>query len=79
MTNYEIYVRALELDKAGNWEEAHGLVDGITSREAARIHAYLHRKEGDEWNANYWYRMAGAEFYHGSLDEEWTELYDSFK
>jgi hypothetical protein len=42
---------------------------------AARIHAYLHRKEGDNWNSRYWYRQAGAMFPAGmSLEEEWDAL-----
>ena len=39
-----------------------------------RLHAYLHRKEGDRFNANYWYRRAGTSFFAGSLGDEWSEL-----
>jgi hypothetical protein len=38
------------------------------------VHAYLHRKEGDESNAAYWYRRAGKPIARGSLDEEWTGI-----
>ena len=34
------------------------------------IHAYLHRKEGDKWNAGYWYRRANREYPKISLEEE---------
>ena len=34
------------------------------------IHAYLHRDEGDDWNAKYWYRQAGRPFPQISLAEE---------
>jgi hypothetical protein len=42
---------------------------------AARIHAYLHRKEGADWNSRYWHRRAGSEFPEGmSLEAEWEGL-----
>lgn len=58
----------------GNWQKAHDLVDGLAGSKAERIHAYLHRKEGDIWNAKYWYRRAGLNMPSKSLDEEWLEL-----
>jgi hypothetical protein len=49
-------------------------MDGAT---AARIHAYLHRKEGDEWNSRYWYRRAGTSYPENmSLAQEWEYLVD---
>ena len=42
--------------------------------DAMAVHAYLHRKGGEEWNANYWYRRAGEQFRRASLQEEWTAL-----
>jgi hypothetical protein len=65
---------ALWWDAKGDWDKAHGCVDGESGKDAARIHAYLHRKEGDAGNAGYWYNTAGASFYKGSLDAEWGEL-----
>lgn len=42
---------------------------------AARIHAYLHRKEGDEWNSKYWHRRAGSVHPQKlSLEQEWESL-----
>jgi hypothetical protein len=38
------------------------------------VHAYLHRKEGEEWNANYWYRRAGEQYRRTTLKEEWCAL-----
>ncbi|MEY4699958.1 MAG: hypothetical protein RL326_145, partial [Pseudomonadota bacterium] len=40
----------------------------------AAIHAYLHRKEGDTWNADYWYRKAKRPSFTGTLHEEWESL-----
>jgi hypothetical protein len=38
------------------------------------VHAYLHRKEGAEWNANYWYTRAGRRFHRPTLESEWEAL-----
>jgi hypothetical protein len=67
-------LRALWLDGTGDWAGAHGTVDDLETKAAARVHAYIHRKEGDLDNARYWYRRAGAAPFSGSLDDEWTEL-----
>lgn len=72
------YLKALEEDKVGNWEKAHTLVQDINTTEAAWIHAYLHRKEGDQWNAKYWYNRANKPVFQGSLDEEWHQLQEYF-
>jgi len=66
---------ALWYDAKGNWEAAHNVAQ---SQEGVRdydlLHAYLHRKEGDNWNANYWYKRAKSKMPHVSLAEEWEEL-----
>jgi hypothetical protein len=67
-------LQALWWDAKGDWAKAHGCVDGESGKDAARIHAYLHRKEGDKGNASYWYGAADSTFYAGSLDAEWGEL-----
>jgi hypothetical protein len=38
------------------------------------VHAYLHRKEGDSWNADYWYRKAGKKRPDVSLEQEWETI-----
>ena len=72
------FQKALFFDHQGDWSKAHDLVDGHPGKEAAHIHAYLHRKEGDQWNAGYWYRQANKEMFTGSLDEEWENLWQLF-
>ncbi len=72
------YIEALKADHDGDWEKAHNIVQDMESNEAAWIHAYLHRKEGDEWNAGYWYRRANKPFFKGSLENEWKELWEYF-
>jgi hypothetical protein len=65
---------ALWHDGRGDWESAHRIAQDITAPEGSWIHAYLHRKEGDESNAAYWYRRAGQPVARGTLDEEWARI-----
>jgi hypothetical protein len=65
---------ALWLDRKGEFDRAHAIAQDIPGAEGASIHAYLHRKEGDEDNARYWYRRAGAEMPSESLESEWKRL-----
>ena len=69
---------ALWHDGRGNWARAHEIVQGEKGKTAARVHAYLHRKEGDLANADYWYNRAGAERPGGRLEAEWEELVRQF-
>ncbi len=71
-------LKALWYDAKGDWKLAHEQVDHLTSKSASRIHAYLHRKEGDIWNADYWYRKAGERRPEISLDEEWEVLVERY-
>jgi hypothetical protein len=73
-----IYLRALWYDGKENWKTAHDLVDKMEDRKAYWVHAYLHRKEGDIWNADYWYNRAGRKRPAVSLDEEWEQLVNAF-
>jgi len=68
---------ALWHDEAGDWDEAHRVAQDIDSEMGARIHAYLHRKEGDIDNAGYWYGRAGVAPFNGRLGEEWQSLVSS--
>lgn len=72
------YLQALWYDARGDWERAHEIVQDIETNEAALIHAYLHRKEGDLFNADYWYRRADAVRPDSGLDAEWEALVMKF-
>ncbi|MBI3220250.1 MAG: hypothetical protein HYZ44_12125 [Bacteroidetes bacterium] len=67
-------LQALWLDANGDWEAAHEKIQDDPSAEAGWIHAYLHRKEGDEGNARYWYNRAGKKFPSLTLPEEWRVI-----
>jgi hypothetical protein len=58
----------------GNWDAAHRLVQDDDSSDAAWVHAYLHRVEGDLSNAAYWYRRAGKPVATGELQVEWDAV-----
>jgi len=58
----------------GDWDQAHRIVQGDPSRDAAWVHAYLHRVEGDLGNAGYWYRQAGKPVATDSLESEWQRI-----
>ena len=73
-----VYLQALWFDGKGNWQKAHSLVDDLNGTDAAAVHAYLHRKEGDIFNAGYWYSRARRPKSTVSLKEEWEELVREF-
>ena len=74
--NVDALTKALELDRDGDWDSAHTIVQGIDSPDSYWIHAYLHRKEGALGNSNYWYRRANKTMPEYDLDQEWNELYE---
>lgn len=67
-------LQALWYEGKGDWERAHELADQVHTPENNWVHAYLHRKEGDQWNADYWYRKAGQPSPQVSLSEEWRQI-----
>ena len=71
-------LQALWYDAKGDWQVAHDLIDHLNDSDSSRVHAYLHRVEGDLWNAQYWYSRAQSQEFHGELKEEWDFLVKSF-
>jgi hypothetical protein len=67
-------LQALWCEKKGDWDRAHELTQQEPDPEGAWVHAYLHRVEGDESNAGYWYRRAGRPHSQAPLEEEWKEI-----
>ena len=58
----------------GDWDQAHKIVQDEATVDAAWVHAYLHRVEGDLGNAGYWYRRALRPPTGGSLESEWEQI-----
>lgn len=69
---------ALWYDAKGNWHMSHSIAQDIDDSGGALIHAYLHRKEGDIWNAEYWYRQAGEKRPDITLEAEFQILLRRF-
>ncbi|UXE65328.1 MAG: hypothetical protein KA713_12615 [Chryseotalea sp. WA131a] len=74
--NFSPLLVALWHDGRGDWKSSHNIVQDIETKEAAWVHAYLHRKEGDDANARYWYARAGKKFPKFDLKQEWREIVD---
>ena len=58
----------------GNWNEAHKIAQDLGTADAAWVHAYLHRVEGDLGNAAYWYRRANKPVVTGPFETEWEQM-----
>jgi hypothetical protein len=72
--NWPEALKALWYDTKGDWKSSHNIAQDMNNQLGSWIHAYLHRKEGDEWNARYWYGQAKRAFPIISLEEELKEL-----
>lgn len=71
-------LKALWFDGKEDWESSHNIAQDIDDKNGSWIHAYLHRKEGDIFNARYWYNKAGKPEFKGTLKEEWELLVKHF-
>lgn len=65
---------ALWWDARGDWEQAHRLAQEAGGADGAWVHAYLHRVEGDNGNAAYWYRRAGQPVASDPTEAERTRI-----
>ena len=63
----------------GDWDAAHKIVMNEETKDAAWVHAYLHRVEGDLSNAGYWYRRAHKPAANDTLDAEWQRIVDALR
>lgn len=68
--HWPLALQALWFDAKGNWEASHNIAQAMQNTMGSWLHAYLHRKEGDRYNASYWYGQAGRSYPDISLQEE---------
>ena len=61
-------------DAKGDWKQAHESAQKNEGADASWVHAYLHRKEGDQGNAAYWYGRVGKPVNREPLDAEWLSI-----
>jgi hypothetical protein len=72
-------LKALWQDYQGNWEAAHEFAQKKEGHpDYDRIHAYLHRKEGDKFNARWWYRNIRLTYPTISLEQELADLIEQY-
>ena len=67
-------LNALWQDAKGNWDVAHKIAQEISNDYGSWVHAYLHRKKGDDANASYWYSRAGRCMPALTVEGEWTDI-----
>ena len=67
-------LQALWWDAKGDWDKAHECAQARDDDAGMSVHAYLHRKEGDQDNAGYWYRRCRKPPATVTLEEEWEAL-----
>lgn len=70
----DYHQQALELAANDDWDGAHRLIQRFEDPLACQIHGYLHRVEGDNGNAAYWYHRASLDLPANSLPEEFERL-----
>ena len=73
-SDFSLHQKTLWFAGKGDWEKAHHLVQEMNDRLSSRIHAFLHRQEGDISNASYWYSKTGAVLPEQTIKEEWEDL-----
>jgi len=70
----QVRPRWLWWDARGDWTRAHESAQQDEGTEGSWVHAYLHRKEGDQGNAAYWYNRAGKPVCGEPLHIEWLGI-----
>ena len=69
---------ALWYAERGNWDRAHQIAQDMENTDGSWIHANLHREEGDQGNAEYWYNRAKQAVPINTIIEERHDLIRHF-
>ncbi|MEQ9442613.1 MAG: hypothetical protein RIG62_26470 [Cyclobacteriaceae bacterium] len=70
-------LKALWYDAKEDWDQAHNYAQKHNDSQSAWVHAYLHRKEGDTLNAQYWYTRASRTMPDETLAQEWKNIVEN--
>jgi hypothetical protein len=62
MTKNDQLKLAVAVALAGEWDQSHRIVQELDGPIACRIHAVLHKIEGDNSNSRYWYAHTQAKY-----------------
>ncbi|CAH1000577.1 hypothetical protein LEM8419_01711 [Neolewinella maritima] len=77
-TSFGLELTSLWWISNNQWERAHTLIDDAIGPDRAWVHGYLHRIEGDEPNARYWYQRSGRDAPDYGLSKERDLLLEYF-
>jgi len=64
----------LWFDAKSDWTQADESAQQDEGVEGSWVHAYPHRKEGDQGNAAYWYGRASKPVCREPFDAEWLSI-----
>jgi len=73
-SEFSLALQALWWDAKGDWGKAHECAQAAKGAAGDWAHAYLHRKEGNQANAAYWYGRVRKPVSTLSLAEEWEAI-----
>ena len=76
--DFSAALKVLWHDAHEDWEAAHNIAQDMPGPIGSWLHGYLHLKEGDRWNASYWYRQAKQPFPASGTAPEFERLLDYF-
>ena len=74
-SDFSLHKQALWFAGRGDWENAHQIIQEMNDDFSSRIHAFLHRQEGDLSNAAFWYSKSGTPIPLMTIHQEWEELF----
>ena len=60
--------------KEDKWDAAHNIAQEIHTPLGSLLHGFLHEIEGDQWNAEYWYRRAGIQPQGITIEEKLNSI-----
>lgn len=80
MTHRELLTQAIFHIENDEWQKAHEIVQDHEGQYAFdRIHALLHRMEGDPFNASWWYKKLQMKIPLASFEDEIQQIKSELK